>query len=920
MKRKVLLIEDDRAYRESLKFVFSDGPYDFVEAASPEEGLAVLAENPQIQVILLDLSFLSGSGTAVLDAIKEHSANYRVIVLTGRDELLRAERAEEYDVFHYLPKAQKSTKQAIRFSLDQAFKDLERHRLDRKVRYLIAVQKKINSNCDITETLDLICRSIRDTLDGFTCHIRVYHVKYGDYHLKGFAGPDEKLRALFARPKSHGELYSGKVVETGIAAVLEDLPNLPEFHELAAKELAGGKASPEEQLYWRTVRSAYVVPISTGVHTDAVDVVINVSSSELAYFTPERQAQVGEFVMLAGLAITKDWLQKKRDEIHDDYSRIAGMLSEISDALEHPDDFRGIYSVVTRRISQIIDPEVVSIFLFNETTQLLENVAERRGGEDVDRSEVYRRRQSLTGSVFDSEKTLLLNKNPLKDVRFDQANEEAYLRDIPSGTLQHYLAAPIRIGGRAQGVLRVMNKKSAYYDAAPDKRVARCLLERGFSGDCRNVVEITASHLAVAIRNAELLKKIESLGQVGRLINSERTIDEVLRLTIEKMADVMQAKICMLFLKEGEDRVVLRQCFGMPMIADAFYFLGKGLTGAVAQTGKPVLLPTAPKNDGKYDREIREFLISSNSGYTRIESLMIVPIIAKGTILGAMKVINKERSQSEYSAADLQFFQTFADYVGVAIENAQIYEVTNERLAIAERNAALSTLVRAVAHEINNTSGLIPTNVSNIKAALGPTNQRVTRMLDRIDEVASQAVEFANEIAGFSAKRSGKRIAQDVNLAVPEAIADLTDDPKYRGSGLNGILQLSLFSRPLICEIYRTPFIQVIRNIVINAFQAVGDKSDGQILVSISAGWGESEGNAIIRIQDNGHGIKPEHMPKIFDSDFTTKSKGNGVGLWLVRTHLEQIGGKITVESSPENGATFEVTLPIFGGRGKEGS
>jgi signal transduction histidine kinase len=389
---------------------------------------------------------------------------------------------------------------------------------------------------------------------------------------------------------------------------------------------------------------------------------------------------------------------------------------------------------------------------------------------------------------------------------------------------------------------------------------------------------------------------VQTLGAVGRLINSALDIEELLKLTIQKMAEVMQAEICMLFLKEGEDRVVLKQSFGMPVIPGASYEIGKGVTGSVAGTGVAKLIVRTDENDGKYDSEIRTFLAEKHGEPKDIESLMVVPIIAKGTILGVMKVINKIGDHLEYGLSDLEFFRAFADYVGVAIENAQTHK-------------NLSRLVSAVAHEINNTSGVIPANVAGIKTQLDFPNESIKRMLALIEDAASQATEFANEIAGFSVNRIGEKRPLNVNGSIKLAIETI-DLSKYKVPE-KITLSVSLCDNPLVCDIYERPFIQIVRNIIINAFQALENKQGGAVSVSSSEDINGSARIAVIRFEDNGPGIKPEHKSRIFDDDFTTKAKGNGVGLWLVRTQLQQIGGKIEVESEPGWGARFIVKIPL---------
>jgi CheY-like chemotaxis protein len=132
MTRGILLLDDDAAYRDSIRHLFRDEGFTFVEASTTEEAVTGLAAHPDVRVILLDLSLGSQRGTDLLDYLKQEAEDYRVIVLTAHEELLHAEHAGGYDIFHYLPKASgNSSSQAIRFSVGQAFKDLERTQRER---------------------------------------------------------------------------------------------------------------------------------------------------------------------------------------------------------------------------------------------------------------------------------------------------------------------------------------------------------------------------------------------------------------------------------------------------------------------------------------------------------------------------------------------------------------------------------------------------------------------------------------------------------------------------------------------------------------------------------------------------------------------------------------------------------------------
>jgi signal transduction histidine kinase/CheY-like chemotaxis protein len=906
--------------------MFAGTDYEIIAANFPAEGIEILDADPTIQVILLDLEFIEGSYVELLDHIKASSKNYRVIVLTGHDELLSFKVAEDYDIFHYLPKATRSAKEATRFSVAQAFRDLEHANLAQKVDRVLDVQARINANESPRNTLDLICRSVREIVGAYTCHIRVYDFRLGDFHLQGFDGPEPELELAFREPKPKGNLFSGRVVDSRVAEVYDDLQALDDFRQFKEAALAR-QISPPERHYFEQVASAYIVPISTGLFGDLVDAVLNVSSDRKAYFTEEKRALVNEFVSQAALAVTKDWLQKKRMEAHEDYGRISTMLGAMSGAAENTNDLQSIYDVVTDNISKIVNAEIISVFRYDPSTDLVANVAEIRGGRKVtDFTERYARGESLTGHVFQDDTTIHLPKpddpnpvNPSDDPRYDRKNEAKYLKKIPSGELKHYLAVPVHIDGKVHGVLRAVNKKSNYYDEGPPDQNRRCLLERGFSKDCRNVMEITASHLAVAIRNIELLEEkdrqvdqIRTLAEVARAINSEMNIDEVLKGTIRKMSEFMQAEICMLFLMdESEEHVQLRQVVGIPetLIPNATYALGEGVTGEVAKTGGPQLIRSAPENNGKYDPEITAYLTAVHGEPTKITSLMAVPIQARGRVLGVMKVINKNGDHQKYNERDLEWFKTFADYVSIAIANAQIYKHNNDRLAVAERNYALSLIVSAVAHEINNTSGVIPANVDGIRSYLPEAGDEINKMLDTITDAATQATDFANELAGFSANRTGERRSLDINQVIQETKEGLDYQDSLKATAAELILDLS--PQPLRCMIYRTPFMQIVRNIIINAAQALAGQPGGRISVTAKEGIDEAAGKAVIRFSDNGPGIKTEFLSKIFDPDFTTKPKGNGIGLWLVKTQLELIQGSIKVESVYGQGATFTIRIPL---------
>jgi signal transduction histidine kinase/ActR/RegA family two-component response regulator len=940
--KEILIVEDEPKFRRAIKFALRERGYTFFEAESISQGISSLDEHPGIRVILLDLSLGEETGREFLERIRERASGYRVIILSAHEEELAAEQAREFGVFNYLPKAARSFTQSMRFSIEQGFKDIERELLEeererwiqekehliRKTENLLEIQSKINSDHPLPEILDLICDSLIKLVGAYTCHIRLYNLSRGDFDLVAFAGPADEIRTIFDGPKRRGDFFSGIVAETKEPEHFRGLQQNKDFQEFRENLLKKQTLPPEAIDYLHTVQAAYIAPITTNMFADETDAIFNIGADSSEFFSEEKLEIIKEFVTQATTAITNAWQKKRKEDTHKDYRNISTVLEEISKKLRGENIENEIYDIVVEGIREIIKPETVTIFLYNKATGLLNTKAELRGEErKTPRPEGHPTDKGLTGWVFRERRALRMpnlqsqpvdRRRPREHSDYSPDLETEYVPDIPSERADHYLGVPMQIGGEIIGVIQLLNKKSEYHGEIEDKE--RWLLERGFSDDCENVLGIAASYLAVAIKNADLIEErnrkisqLDTLKDVGRFTSSEMPLDELLNQVIEDAAKDVQVEICLLFLLDpSKNQVVLEQCYGIPrgqLPKDVFYEIGQGMTGRVAETGQSILAK-AEIPSGKYDQEIIGHLQQVYGKDKTIESLMIVPIKVKNEIHGVIKAINKKGAVEQYIEEDLSFLETFAGYIGIPIEYARGYKLTTEKLATAEKNVALSHLVRAMVHEINNTKALIPVNVQLIRDRLSRSDYDIEEMIKVIEDSANQAVEFANSIQAFSAGRLGKREVHEVNTLIKKAVEQLAPglerDRKYKSVTLVDNLPNGLPK----CSVYQTPFIQVIQNIILNAYQAMEKSTEKTLTITSHL---DVENNRLnVEFTDTGHGIDGEILEKIFDPEFTTKEgKGTGIGLWLAKTHLNSIDADIKVRSVKNKGTTFTIELPV---------
>src|SRR4029077_1803768 len=105
---------------------------------------------------------------------------------------------------------------------------------------------------------------------------------------------------------------------------------------------------------------------------------------------------------------------------------------------------------------------------------------------------------------------------------------------------------------------------------------------------------------------------------------------------------------------------------------------------------------------------------------------------------------------------------------------------------------------------------------------------------------------------------------------------------------------------------------QVLLNLILNGMEAMSESSESNRRLTIRTAY-DDKGNVEVAVEDSGPCIPSDQLPRLFDSFFTTKTHGMGLGLSIVRSIVEAHGGRIWAENNSSGGACFRFALPVNG-------
>jgi signal transduction histidine kinase len=402
-----------------------------------------------------------------------------------------------------------------------------------------------------------------------------------------------------------------------------------------------------------------------------------------------------------------------------------------------------------------------------------------------------------------------------------------------------------------------------------------------------------------------------ALVEIGKDLSAIADATQLTQRVVDVAAEVLRFEDCSLFvLDKDRNHLVLQASRGglADRIGEASYPLGEGLTGWVGKHGEAIRT-AKPQEDPRWQGRFQEFPSQD------IGAFLAVPIYGRHGVLGVLRVLRRKSVapwfRREFTDDDETVLMTIASQLGAAIENGRILD----RLVNTERMAAWGEMSAKAAHMIGNRTFAIKGDLNELEYRLSESEDRredfralaegIRRGIFRLEEILQEFRDFvrATQIALTEC---------DLN----EIIRQCVDESFPKRSQVQLEMSLAENLPPVMADAPRLKraFSELIENSV--SFQPDG----GRLIVRTSladhpdalqaARLPRARQYVQVEFRDTGPGVPDDIKPHIFRPFYTSRARGMGLGLSIVKGILEAHRGNIVEVGEAGEGADFLAFLP----------
>jgi signal transduction histidine kinase len=384
-----------------------------------------------------------------------------------------------------------------------------------------------------------------------------------------------------------------------------------------------------------------------------------------------------------------------------------------------------------------------------------------------------------------------------------------------------------------------------------------------------------------------------ALSRVSAAVSGLRDLDAILEVVLDTVLEIMDGSVGgILLLDEQSHKLSYRVYRGLSAkYAEEMHLgLGEGIAGRVAQTGKSVLL-----EDISTDRRAAWRDLISTEG---LKAFMSVPLRAKDTVLGVLNVAS--RSPHHFTRDDMHLLHAIGDQVGVAIEQAELYERLRkgreryQRLAqhiLVAQEQERKRVARELHDETSQTLSGLALSLQALVEVAETSGKLDNSFVEQLKKAQSLAVQISTEVGRLIHELRPTLLD---TLGLVPAIRRYAEDI-LRPIGIDVILESKGEARPLPPEV-EVGLFRIAQGTVGNIAKHSGART---AIITIEY---KSE-ELLLRIRDDGKGFDVSRLTGVDD-------RGRGSGVFGMKERVKLMGGTCSIESQPEQGTLITVKIP----------
>ena len=743
-----------------------------------------------------------------------------------------------------------------------------------------SVQQALAAQLDMQGVVDVVGEKIREIFsarDGFIALVDAAAglIRFPYYLYRG--------QRVAIDPAPLGTGPTGHVIATGRPLVLNE--------DTTRRQAELGAMFVDDE----DVDASWLgVPMVVG---DEVIGVISLHDKEREHAYPESAVSLlTTLAASAGVALDNARLFAETKRLLAETDRRAAelaVITKVQQALAAQLDMQGVVDVVGEKIRDIFEAHSAFIALIDREANLIRFPYFCLHGHKHEQTLLLTIGEGLTSRVIEARQTLLIDHDFMRRSR-DLGVVWDDVEDVEPKT---WIGVPMIVGDEVIGVVSLRDELREYAYTESDVSLLTTLANS--AGVALENARLFAETKRLLAETDERAAELATVNAVSRALASELDVDALLTLTGEQVRRTFAADIVYVGLLDRQTNTIHfpyihGESFGtMP--------LGEGLSSRVILSGEPLLIneDVAGRHEALQIKEVG----------VRAKSYLGVPIVVGDETIGVLSA-QSVKAEGRFDEHHLRLLSTIAANVGVALENARLYQAAQAAQAAAEQaNTAKSTFLANMSHELRTPLNAIIgfTRIVRRHAAATLPEKQVEN-LDRVLVSADHLLGLINTVLDIAKIEAGRMDVQATAFGLP-TLVDLcvtTTQPLLR-PGVVLEQEVAPDLPPIHSDQEKVK--QILLNLLSNAakFTETG---------SITA-TAKREGDAVVvAVADTGIGISAEAMDRIFeefqqaDTSTTRKYGGTGLGLSISRHLARLLGGELTATSTPGAGSTFTLTLP----------